>query len=99
MWILIARAPRPDAPYWRGRRTLALVDAVFWPILVATGLNHLALSAGLAGSVLMAACVLIGARRVSIAMWDVGQYRFITARIAVPLVVLLAIGAVLKLAA
>ena len=33
MWLLVAREPRPDAPDWPGRRLLAAVDAVAWPLL------------------------------------------------------------------
>ena len=32
MWLVLTRAPLPDAPYWPGRRLLALVDAVGWPV-------------------------------------------------------------------
>ena len=31
MWILFMPVPRPDAPYWPGRRWLAALDAVAWP--------------------------------------------------------------------
>lgn len=34
MWILFARAPRPDAAYWPGRRWLALMDGLAWPSLM-----------------------------------------------------------------
>jgi len=34
MWILFARAPRPDAALWPGRRWLALMDGLAWPSLV-----------------------------------------------------------------
>ena len=33
MWLLVAREPRPDAPDWPGRRLLAAVDAVIWPLM------------------------------------------------------------------
>jgi hypothetical protein len=32
MWILFTPAPRPDAPYWPGRRWLAALDAIAWPV-------------------------------------------------------------------
>lgn len=32
MFILVQREPRPDAAYWPGRRLLAAVDAVGWPM-------------------------------------------------------------------
>ena len=31
MWLVLTRAPLPDAPYWPGRCLLALADAVAWP--------------------------------------------------------------------
>ena len=34
MWILFARAPRPDAIVWSGRRLLAAIDAIVWPAIV-----------------------------------------------------------------
>lgn len=32
MIVLMQREPRPDAPYWPGRRLLAALDAVGWPL-------------------------------------------------------------------
>ena len=32
MWLLLAREPTPDAPYWPGRRLLAAIDAALWPL-------------------------------------------------------------------
>lgn len=32
MWMVLAREPLPDAADWPGRHTLALVDAVGWPV-------------------------------------------------------------------
>ena len=43
MWLVLTRAPLPDAPHWPGRRLLALVDAVAWPVgwlVLAAGLLH-----------------------------------------------------------
>lgn len=36
MIVLIQREPRPDAPYWPGRRLLAAIDAVGWPLACVT---------------------------------------------------------------
>jgi hypothetical protein len=33
MWLVVAREPKPDAPYWPGRRFFAAVDAAVWPLL------------------------------------------------------------------
>ena len=40
MWLLVAREPRPDAPDWPGRRMLAAVDAVVWPLLWVLLIQH-----------------------------------------------------------
>lgn len=99
MWLLIARAPLPDAPQWPGRRILALLDAVFWPLFVAFNVSSLSNVLGLVGQVTLAACVFVGARCAARAIWRNERYRFTTVRAAKLLAVLLAIGAVLKVAA
>ena len=99
MWLLIARAPLPDAPQWRGRRILALLDAVFWPLFVAFGVNSLSNVLGLVGQVALAACAFVGASGAARAIWRNERYRFTTVRVAKVLAVLLAIGALLKVAA
>lgn len=99
MWLLIARAPLPDAPQWRGRRILALLDAVFWPLFVAFNVISLSNVLGLVGQVALAACAFLGARCAARAIWKNERYRFTTVRVAKVLAVLLAIGALLKVAA
>ena len=99
MWLLIARAPLPDAPQWQGRRILALLDAVFWPSFVAFNVSSLSNVLGLVGQVALAACAFVGARRAARAIWRNERYRFTTVRVAKLLAVLLAFGALLKVAA
>ena len=99
MWLLIAREPLPDAPQWRGRRVLALLDAVGWPLLVALLVHDSADDLGLVGQVVLGACALLCIRRVTRAIWRNGQYRFTTERIATLIAFLCIVGALLKFTA
>ena len=49
MWLLYARAPAPDAPYWPGRRWLAAVDAAVWPLLWVLAFSHAPNPVGIVG--------------------------------------------------
>ena len=49
MWLLVAREPTPDAPYWPGRRLLAAVDAAVWPLLWVLVFSHAPKPVGLIG--------------------------------------------------
>ena len=49
MWQLVAREPRPDAPEWPGRRLLAAVDAVVWPLMWVLLIQHAPQPLGLIG--------------------------------------------------
>lgn len=40
MWVVIARPEQPDVPYWPGRRWVAALDAVLWPLLWIAGAAH-----------------------------------------------------------
>jgi hypothetical protein len=99
MWLLYARAPLPDAPYWPGRRPLALLDALGWPGLIAAMVGSLSMQTGIVGSLTLALCVLFGVRRGVRALWHNERYQFTTWRCGLPLAVLLAVGAALKLMA
>ncbi len=99
MWMIFARAPRPDARHWPGRRMLATIDAVACPTALAVGLMQLPVQTGVIGQVLLAACLLAAVRRGWRALFANAQYRFTSAGIAAPLALLLAFGALLKLAA
>lgn len=99
MWLLYARAPVPDAPYWPGRRLFALLDAVVWPLVIAAFIGGTSLQTGVVGSLTLALCVLFGVRRCMCALWHNERYQFTTWRCGLPLAALLAVGAALKLAA
>lgn len=99
MWLLYARAPFPNAPYWPGRRLVALLDAVLWPGLIAAMVSGSALPTGIVGPLTLALCALFAARRCVRAVWHNEQYHFTTWRCGVPLAALLFLGAALKLVA
>ena len=97
MWLLYARAPAPDVPYWPGRRWLAAVDAAAWPILWVLLFSHAPKPVGLVGPFVMAVALLCGLGRLHRALLENHRYRFTTwrwGRIAAALVV---IGLVMKL--
>lgn len=81
MWIVWMRAPQPDAPYWQGRRTLAALDAVVWPLAwVAIVATQLPQHGGLFGAVIMALLVMAACARLNTALGDNHRYRFTTWR-------------------
>lgn len=99
MWLLFARAQPSNAPYWPGRRWLAVVDAVTWPAALAIALHAAPLDGGIVQSVLLALCSLSAIRRCALAIWRNERYRFTTWQLGRPLALLMALGALLKLAA
>ena len=78
MWVVIAREPPPPVAYWRGRRCLAAVDAVAWPLAVAYGFVHGLRPAGIVGPVLASLATLLALRRIHRALWHNDRYRFAT---------------------
>lgn len=97
MWLLIARAPRRDAAYWTGRRWLALLDAVAWPILWAAAIIKAPFSTGLVGAVAVSLLVAVAARRSHRAIFRNERYWFTTWRWGLALAGLAAVGAATKL--
>lgn len=99
MWLLMAREPRPDAPYWAGRRWLAVVDAVGWPLLLAWGLERAQTqgSVGIVGPTFLAVLVLVAFRRLHRALWVNHRYYFTTWRWGKVAAALLVMGWVMKL--
>jgi hypothetical protein len=76
MWIIVAREPRPDAPYWPARRFLAAVDSVAWPLAAICALQWAGESTHLFGSAGAAILTLVGLSRLRTALWFNGRYRF-----------------------
>jgi hypothetical protein len=97
MWVLFARAPPPDAPYWPGRRWLAAIDAVAWPGVAWFALNQVASSGGLVLALAMALLVVSAARRLFMALLANHRYQFTTWRWGRFLTWMLAVGVLLKL--
>jgi hypothetical protein len=98
MWLVFARTPRPDAPYWPGRRLLALADAAAWPagwMLLATQLPQ---PTGIVGPMIIAFAALSAVGRVHRAIWQNQRYHFTTWRWGRVVAALSLLGVVLSLA-
>lgn len=96
MWLLVARHPTPDAPYWAGRRWLAAADAVAWPLLWVLALRHFPAPMGIMAPMVIALAALCACSRLHRALWVNHRYQF-TAWCRVSVIVLVG-GAALKLA-
>lgn len=99
MWLLIAREPRPDAPYWPGRRLLAALDALLWPALWVCVLQDLPAPAGVLGPFFTAVTVLCAIGRLRRALWLNHRYGFTTWRWARVLAVLWLMGMIIQFSA
>lgn len=99
MWLLVAREPRPDAPQWPGRKTLAVVDAVAWPLVVVLIVFQSRLPLGVVGAVLAAAAFGLSVARLRRAIWLNHRYRFTTWRWGGVVLGLMLLGATLKMLA
>lgn len=97
MWIVLARTPRRDAPYWPGRRLLAFADAVLWPVGWIVMATHLPPPVGIVGQVVIALAVLSAIGRAHRAVVYNERYHFTTWRWGRVLIALLLLGAVIKL--
>lgn len=97
MWLVLTRATLPDAPYWPGRRLLAVADAVAWPAGWVALASQPPQPAGIAGPMVIALAALSAIGRVHRATWQNHRYHFTTLRWGRFAVGLLLIGLVLKL--
>jgi hypothetical protein len=96
MWIVVARRPLPDAPYWPGRRCLAAVDALVWPFLWAVVFWHAPVPVGIVGHLIAALATLSATGRLRRALWFNHRYQFTSWRWGRAMVALLLVGATLK---
>lgn len=99
MFFVIARAPRPDVVVWPGRRWLASLDAIAWPVLAVFLVMNSSFSVGLVGPVVTSLAGLLLLRRLARAWLRNERYRFTTLAWARWVGALLAQGALLKLSA
>lgn len=98
MWVLFARAPLPDRPYWRGRCSLAAVDAVAWPCLWLVAIRAAPANLGLVGAFACAWLVAVAVWRLWTAIRHNHRYHFTTWRWGKVTAWLLLFGMLLKLA-
>ncbi len=96
MWLLVAREPRPDAPEWPGRRLLAAVDAIAWPLMWVLLMRYAPQPVGLIGPFVTALAVLLGLGRLHRALWVNHRYWFTTWLCGKVAAAMLLIGAVFK---
>ena len=97
MWLLVAREPRPDAPYWPGRRWLAALDAGLWPLLWVVMFSHLPKPVGIVGPFVAAVALLCALGRLHRALWLNHRYWFTTWRWGQMAAALMLMGVALKL--
>lgn len=98
MLFMIARAPDPDAIVWPGRRLFAVVDAVAWPCLWAFVVLAVPAHTGSVGSAVVAIAAFAALSRVGRALLENERYRFTTWRWGRPMVAVLFIGLLLRVA-
>jgi len=98
MALIFVRESRPNAHVWRGRRLLALLDAVAWPILWIFAVRQAPLETGLIGEVIVVSAVLIAALRSVKALSRNERYSFTTWRWGRFAVVIISVGLLLKFA-
>jgi hypothetical protein len=80
MWIVFMRDPRPDASVWPGRKGLAAMDAVAWPLTWVVMFRHAPAPVGLLGPVACAIAAVSAAVRLHRALWVNERYWFTTWR-------------------
>jgi hypothetical protein len=98
MWLVVAREPKPDAPYWPGRRFFSAVDAAVWPLLWVLVFSHVPKPVGLIGPFVAAVALLCALGRLHRALWVNHRYWFTTWRWGRIAAALLLMSLVLKLA-
>ncbi|RYF58751.1 MAG: hypothetical protein EOO27_11545 [Comamonadaceae bacterium] len=98
MLMLIARPPRPDAVHWPGRRALAAIDAVAWPLLFAAAAWSAPFSTGVIGQLAIPLAIAFALPRFCRAVWRNERYWFTTWSFAMPIAFLVFVGLVMKIA-
>jgi hypothetical protein len=98
MWLVVVRESRPDALSWSGRRQLAAVDAVAWPLMWVLLVRHAPAPVGILGPFVFAIAALSAAMRLHRAIWNNHRYWFTTWRWGRIVAALLLMGEALKFA-
>ena len=99
MLILYGRPAKPDVGYFPGRRWLALLDAVAWPVAWLIAISAIPYDTGVLGIFARAVLILIALARYQRAVFRNERYRFSTLRWGVPILALLALGELMKVVA
>jgi hypothetical protein len=99
MWLILARPPHPDARQWPGRRGLDAADAVVWPVAWIALVAKAPVALGVVGTVVLAIAMWQAVLRLHCALAMNHRYRFTTWRWGTAVLVLLALGWMLKFAA
>jgi hypothetical protein len=97
MWVVIQRQPKPDAPVWPGRTTLAAIDALAWPLAWCWVIATASVNVGITGRLFMAVCLVAAGSRLHRALMHNHRYAFTTWRWGRWLGLLLTLGLALKL--
>jgi hypothetical protein len=98
MWFIVYRQPRPDAGYWSGRRWLAAVDAVAWPLGWVLVVRHVPAPVGVVGPVVTAVALVLALERLHRAVCVNHRYWFTTWRWGKVVAAIWLTGIVIKLA-
>ena len=97
MFLVFAREPPPDVPYWPGRRWFAAIDALAWPALWVMVIAKVPAPVGLFGAVAITWAVLVSLTRLRRALSCNHRYRFTTWRWGRLGLALIVFGGVLKI--
>ena len=97
MWLLVAREPGRDAPQWVGRKSLAMLDAVAWPLLAVLMVFQSRVPLGVVGPLLAVAALALSVARLRRAIWLNHRYRFTTWRWGGMVLGLMLLGATLMI--
>lgn len=97
MWLLIAREPIADLPYWPGRRWLAAVDALVWPAMWVLMFSHAPKPVGIVGPFVASVALLAASSRLHRALCLNHRYRFTAWRWGRIAAAMLLMGSVMKL--
>lgn len=92
----MTRKQRPDTVYWRGRRLLALLDALAWPTAWVAIILLSPYRLGLIGATALVLLMFSAMRRSRRALWRNHRYRFSTVKWGRLLLWAVLISAILK---